>query len=77
MNNKDIHKLSDFPELDRIVNERFPGANCSTSFNICEIRHITVWNEKLPVKVKREIKAFTEGFMAGNEELSSRMLKKA
>lgn len=74
MNKTETKTLSEFPDgLDAIVNERFPGANCETTFSIFTMRHVTSWNEKMPKAKKQRVKDFVEGFMAGNEELANRL----
>lgn len=73
MNSADRRKMSEMPQLDEIVNRRFRGAKCTTTFSIFSMRHATTWNNKLPVRTKRRIKLFVEGFMAGNQELRDRM----
>lgn len=77
MNRKDESKLTEFPKrLDEIVNKRFRGAKCVSRFSIVAMTHITTWNHKLPVKTKRRIKLFVEGFMSGNSALRDHMLTK-
>lgn len=74
MNHKDLQALSEFPKkLDEIVNKRFRGAKCTSTFSIVGMTYVTTWNKKLPVKTKRRIKLFVEGFMAGNSELRDRI----
>jgi hypothetical protein len=35
--------------------------------------YTSVWNEALPEATQKEIKAFVEGFIAGNQELAKRL----
>lgn len=77
MNNRDIKKLAHFPsELDAIVNKKFRGAKCTTTFSIFSMSYVTTWNKKLPAPMKRRIKEFVAGFMAGHENLSTKLMQK-
>ncbi len=78
MNKKDTDKLKYFPkeELDAAVNERFPGAKCTSKYSIFEMTYITTFNKRFGKEKKQSIRIFVEGFLAGHEALSAKMLTK-
>ena len=75
MNRAENQELGYFPkELDTAVNERFPGANCESRLDFFGSGgYVTTWNEELPEEQKREVKAFVDGYIAGNLELRKRL----
>lgn len=76
MNAQDTKKLSNFPSgLDKAVNDLFgPETKCESGFNIVEMRHIT--NFEARGARRKQIRAFIDGFMAGNKELAERLSAK-
>lgn len=74
MNAFDRKTCAEFPSnLDDIVNEQFPGAECSSGFSIVEMTHVTTWKEGH--ENASEIKAFIQGFMAGRQNLSETLIE--
>ncbi len=63
--------LTDFPELDAAVREKFPGIECETAYSIIEMAHVTNYGAEGEEKVRVEM--FIAGFMAGNRELAARI----
>ena len=74
MTSKERQELCHFPRLlDELLNEKFPGINASSAYSFYDDSFVT--NFEAEGKLKAEVNTFIAGFMAGNQELSSRMLK--
>lgn len=72
MNNREKKIVAAFPDaLDAAVNEKFPEAQAKSSLDICSLSRVTVYAGT--GSVKKQIKAFNEGFIAGNLELRTRL----
>lgn len=80
MNQKELQQLSYFPRvaLDEIVNAKFPDwdVQCKSEFTLLN-GYITTWNPSLTPEQHAQVKAFVEGFSAGNLELRERMHDKS
>lgn len=64
--------LGAFPDaLDGIINEQFPGAEARSRFSIVDLAMVTDF--KASGERRKQIRAFVEGFMAGNQELATRL----
>jgi len=74
MNQKERRILQEFPKkLDEIVNETFgEEVNCTTKLNFFENMSYTTYFEAKGER-RKEIEAFINGFMKGNEELRTRL----
>jgi hypothetical protein len=66
-------ELDRFPTaLEKLVNQAFPGANCVCTLQFFEARgYATAYDASHPQA--KEIEAYIRGFMAGNEDLRTRV----
>ena len=75
MNKKEINELSYFPkELDNAVNKKFgESVNCKSEYSFLDGTYKTYYhseNDEQNVKID----LFIQGYIAGNQELSNRLL---
>jgi hypothetical protein len=75
MNQQERRLLGEFPEgLDKAVTEKF-GISCETKFDFFgSFNHVTTFGE-CDEQTKKQVEIYIEGFMAGNKELSNRLMQ--
>lgn len=72
MNAKESKLLNEFPSaLDDIVNKKYPAAKAKSVLNFWDMSMVTKFEGK--GAFRREVRAFIDGFVAGNRELAERL----
>lgn len=76
MNIKDKKLLSQMPseELDRALNDEFPGIEAKTTYRIVAMNHQTFWRKDMEHS-EAEVEAFISGFMRGHKALGRILLR--